>query len=517
MMADDLHAPATFGDMFLRAIERNPSEALALWDESEELSFAEFGARVSVACAVLSEAGFKRGDGLAQLSRNRCDALIVIAATFILGLRYTPLHPLGSVADHAFILADAEISVLVLDERHYADRASLLQPALLHEGRTFSHRASDIGTPLIQPGRREGLPPRSAAEADDIALIAYTGGTTGKPKGVVHRHPSLIANLLIAMGEWEWPDPLRFLAVTPISHAAFLFALPVWLRRGAFGLNSAFSPTGFAEEVRARRVTATFMVPTMIYALLDSGVTKEDIASLATIIYGAAPIAPRRLAEAIDRYGPVFAQLYGQTEAPNAISMLFKRDHNAERLESCGVPLASNQVALLSDDGRPSPQGEVGEVCVRGPLVMSEYWRRPEESAAALAHGWLHTGDLARQDEAGFLYLVDRKKDMIISGGFNIYPREVEDALGAHPAIAQCCVAGVPDEKWGEAVAALVSLRPDAACTTEELRAFVKGQKGAMLAPKFVLLAEALPLTPLGKPDRKHVREVLKEAYRERE
>lgn len=512
MTGDILHAPATFGDMFLRAIERNDPQALALWDENEALSFAEFGARVGTACALLGAAGLKRGDGLAQLSRNRCDALVVIAAAFILGLRYTPLHPLGSAADHAFILADAEISALVLDERHYADRAALLQPAFA--GRVFSHRAPELGAALIQPGRSDGaLPSCSAGEAGDIALIAYTGGTTGKPKGVVHRHPSLIANLLIAMGEWEWPDPLRFLAVTPISHAAFLFVLPVWLRGGAFGLNAAFSPLRFAEEVRARRVTAAFIVPTMIYAMLDSGVAKEDIASLATIIYGAAPIASLRLAEAVDRYGPVFAQLYGQTEAPNAISMLFKRDHRAERLESCGTPLASNQVALLGDDGQPVRRGEIGEVCVRGPLVMSEYWRRPEETAGALMHGWLHTGDLARQDEAGFLYLVDRKKDMIISGGFNIYPREVEDVLAVHQAIAQCCVAGVPDEKWGEAVAALVCLRPGMSTTSEQLMAFVKSEKGPMLAPKFILFADAPPLTPLGKPDRKRARELLKEAY----
>lgn len=517
MTADALHAPSTLGDMFLRAIARNDPARLALWDEMEELSFAEFSARVSAACALLSEAGLKPGDGLAQLSRNNCDALVVIAAAFILGLRYTPLHPLGSAADHAFILADAEIRALVVDERHYADRIPLLQPALVQGGRAFSHRAPEVGTPLIQSGHRNGsLPSRSAAQSGDIALIAYTGGTTGKPKGVVHRHPSLIANLLIALGEWEWPNPLRFLAVTPISHAAFLFVLPVWLRGGTVGLNASFSPLGFAEQVRVRQVTATFLVPTMIYALLDSGVTKEDVASLETIIYGAAPIAPRRLAEAIERYGAVFAQLYGQTEVPNAISMLFKRDHRDERLESCGVPLTSNQVELLRDDGQPVGPGEIGEVCVRGPLVMSEYWRRPEETAAAFAHGWLHTGDLARQDKAGFLYLVDRKKDMIISGGFNIYPREVEDVLATHPAIAQCCVVGVPDEKWGEAVAALIALRPDASITTEEVRAFVRSQKGPMLTPKFVVASEGMPLTPLGKPDRKRARELLAAAYLER-
>jgi fatty-acyl-CoA synthase len=503
--------------MILRAIARNDPDALALWDETEALSFSDFGARVGATYALLCEAGLRRGDGLAQLSRNKCDALVVIAAAFILGLRYTPLHPLSSADDHAFILADAEIRALVVDELSFADRVTVLKPALGPDGLLFSHRAWEVATPLITPDVGGKLPQRSAASANDIALIAYTGGTTGKPKGVVHRNPSLLANLLIALGEWEWPERPRFLAVTPISHAAFLFVLPVWLRGGAFGLSTAFSPSGFVDAVRARDVNTTFVVPTMIYALLDAGVAKSDIASLETIIYGAAPIAPQRLGEALERWGPVFAQLYGQTEAPNAISMLFKRDHRADKLSSCGVTLASNQVALVDEQGGFVAPGDVGEICVRGPLVMSEYWKRPEETAEALAGGWLHTGDLARQDEGGFLYLVDRKKDMIISGGFNIYPSEVEDVLAGHAGVAQCCVAGVADPKWGEAVAALVRLQPGASVTPEDLAAFVKSKKGSMLAPKFVCFAGALPLTALGKPDRKAARIVLEAAYAARE
>lgn len=512
-MSADLYALPTMGEYFRRALTRNPPDAVAVWDANEVLTFARFEVRVRAFCDAMREAGLKRGDALAQLSLNKVDALCAIAAGFLLGLRYTPLHPASGVADHAFILQDAGINALVIDEGHFSDRADAMRAAMPAEAVVFSHRAAAFGQPLNTDRGAPG-PLRCDADALDIALIAYTGGTTGQPKGVVHRHRSLVANLAVAMGEWEWRDPVRFLAVTPISHAAFLFALPVLLRGGSFGLSAGFSPGAFATVVAARSVTATFLVPTMIYALLDAPESvRASLAKLDTVIYGAAPIAPERLAAALDRFGPIFAQLYGQTEAPNAVSMLFKRDHTPDRLGSCGVALSMNDVALLDELGAAVGGGEVGELCVRGPLVMEGYWNRPEETAHALRDGWLRTGDLARRDARGYLYLVDRKKDMLISGGFNIYPREVEDALNAHTDVAQSCVAGVMDEKWGEACAALVVLRPGAVANADALAAHVKALKGPILTPKFILFAQSVPVTGLGKPDRKAARTLLAEAY----
>ena len=506
-----LYLGPTMGDLYSRALRSNPPDAIALWDDDEELTYAGFAERVASFAAAMRAMGLKRGDALAQLSGNRLDAICTIAAAFLLGMRYTPLNPLATAADHAFILEDAQIDALVVDETRFAGEVPSLRGALPPHARIFSFNDPNVGLALLR-----SQPPSDAgalacdARPQDIAMIAYTGGTTGRPKGVVHRHRSLVTNVLVAMAEWGWRDPIRFLAVTPISHASFALVLPVLLRGGSFGLTSKFTPEGFAGLVERRAVTATLMVPTMIYVLLDSSEEcTSALRNLDTIIYGSAPISPHRLRQAIERFGPIFAQLYGQTEAPMAVSMLFKRDHDPDRIDrlsSCGVPLCGSQVALLDENSNAVPAGQVGEVCVRGPLVMEGYWNRPEETAAALHAGWLHTGDMARQDSQGFLTLVDRKKDLIISGGFNVYPREVEDVIAAHPAVAQCCVVGSPHPKWGEAVTAVVVLRSGASTSADEIVACVKTVKGSALAPKVVEFIETMPLTTVGKVDRKAVR-----------
>ena len=232
-----------------------------------------------------------------------------------------------------------------------------------------------------------------------------------------------------------------------------------------------------------------------------------------TIFYGAAPMLPARLAEGLEVFGPVFMQLYGQSEAPTCIAWLGRQQHDLrqpQRLASCGVPFADIDVALLDAQMQPVAAGDVGEICVRGPHVMAGYWQRPEETAAALAGGWLHTGDMGRMDPDGYLYIVDRKKDVIISGGFNVYPREVEDVIAALPGVALVAVVGVADERWGEAVTALIVPRPGAVIDADAVIAEVRARKGAMQAPKSVRVVEKLPMTALGKIDKRALRAQLK-------
>jgi fatty-acyl-CoA synthase len=249
----------------------------------------------------------------------------------------------------------------------------------------------------------------------------------------------------------------------------------------------------------------------MIYALLDHpAFERADLSSLETIIYGASPISPARLAEAIERLGPVFCQLYGQTESLGQGTSLWRHQHDPgdlHRLTSCGTAMPFNRVTLLDEADQPVPDGTPGEICLQGPSLMLGYWKRPELTETTFAGGWLHTGDVGVRDEDGLFYIVDRKKDMIVTGGFNVFPREIEDVIAQHPAVSAAAVIGVPDEKWGEAVKAVVVLRPGATAAREELIALVRERKGPVHAPKTLDFVDGLPTTPVGKADKRALRE----------
>jgi fatty-acyl-CoA synthase len=316
----------------------------------------------------------------------------------------------------------------------------------------------------------------------------------------------------IQLAEWEWPQAPKFMVCTPLSHAGAAFFAPTLIKGGSLFVLPRFDPAEVLRTIEEQRITATMLVPTMLYALMDHPDSlSRDLSSLETVYYGASAINPVRLREAIDRFGPIFAQYYGQSEAPMVISYLARADHvgDARRLASCGRPSAFLRTALLGEDGRPVPPGEPGEICVAGPLLAGGYWNLPDATAETFRDGWMHTGDVAREDEDGFWFIVDRTKDMIVTGGFNVFPREVEDVVAEHPAVAQVGVIGTPDEKWGEAVTAIVVLRDGHELTDEviaEIQASVKERKGAVQSPKQVIAADALPLTGLGKPDKKALR-----------
>jgi fatty-acyl-CoA synthase len=510
MTHPDLYDGCTVGHLFRRAIERG-GDRIAFVDDDMVLTYRQFGARLSGIVQALEARGLTRGDAVATLSDNRVDAYLVTAAANTMGVRSTAMHPLGSADDHAYILSDGGIGTLVFDPAAHGERARLLAeraPGLQLLALGPSTLAPDL---LADAASRPPAPLVPRAAPEDVANLTYTGGTSGRPKGVMTTHRVRVTMVMSELAEWDWPADPRFLAITPITHAAGAIVLPVLMRSGTVIVARGFEPARFAALVRAHRATMSFVVPTMLYRLLDDPALGDDaLSSLEVVIYGASPIAPARLAEAVRRYGPRFMQLYGQTEAPNAITALRRADHDPvahpERLASCGVPIGPIQVALLDEAGAEVPDGEVGEICVRGPLVMAGYWNRPEETEQAFRHGWLHTGDLARRDDAGYLYIVDRSKDMIVSGGFNVFPREVEDVLTTHPAVAAAGVIGVPDDTWGEAVKAVVVLRPGMHVEAAELIALVREAKGPVQAPKSVDFVASLPLTGLGKPDKKALR-----------
>jgi len=511
-MTDKLYDGCTVGDLVVSAIARG-GDRVAFISDDTRWTYRQLGALVSTVIQALEARGLKRGDAVATLSANRPEAFLITAASYVMGLRLTWMNPTSSEDDHAYILADSGVQTLFVDPLSFSERAHTLARRVPGVTRLLSFGPNDgFGEDLLAAASAF-TPKRLApqAEADDVCVLVYTGGTTGKPKGVAHTHRVHVTMILTEMADWDWPTEIRFLALTPITHASGAMIMPVLLKSGTYAMTQGFTAEKFCKLVQQHRITATFLVPTMVYVLLDSPARQgADLSSLKLVIYGASPMSPTRLVEGMRVFGPVFMQLYAQSEAPNTITVLHQHEHDPEhhpeRLASCGTPCVGTQVRLLDEAGQEVAEGEVGEICVRGPLVMKGYWNKPEETAQALRNGWLYTGDMARRDEHGYLYIVDRSKDMIISGGFNVYPREVEDALSQHPAVAAAAVVGVPDPKWGESVRALVVLRAGASATAEELVALVRERKGAVYAPKAIDFVDALPMTGLGKLDKKAIR-----------
>ena len=507
----DLHAGIFLPHLLVAALERN-RDAPALYISDRVLTAADLRDQISRYAQAYAAKGVSRGDGVSMLSKNRPEVLYAMGAYMVTGARNTPLHPLGSLDDHAYVLADAGIDTLVFDPE-LADHVERLADRVPGLRRLLSLGPCRLGEDLVALAAGFAPQPLAVADVDaeDVSALAYTGGTTGEPKGVMTSYRGSACMTQILMAEWQWPDEVRHLICTPLSHAGSSFVVPVFLRGGAAVVLPGFEAGAVLETIERYRITSLFVVPTMLYALLDHpSFDSADLSSLETVFYGASPMSPTRLQEAVRRLGPVFFQFYGQTEAPQSVCVMRKEEHDPDdlaRLASCGRPVPWVDVALLGEDGAPVARGEPGEICVRGPLVMKGYWNKPEQTAAALAGGWLHTGDIAREGEDGFFTIVDRKKDMIVSGGFNLFPREIEDVLATHPAVAAAAVIGVPDQRWGEAVKAVVVLRAGAGATSEELIALVKERKGSHHAPKSVEFVERIPLTAVGKPDKKVLRD----------
>jgi fatty-acyl-CoA synthase len=509
--AEDLYRGAFLPDLLIAALRRHPDRPAIDLGGGVVLTSAQLSDQISRYAQVYEAKGVRPGDGVAVISTNRPEVLYAMGAYMVTGARNTALHPLGSLDDHAYVLTDAQIDTLVFDPS-FAERAAALAERVPTLTRLLSFGPSEVGEDLTALAQDYAPRPLVAPrlDAESVSAVAYTGGTTGQPKGVMTTYRGSAAMTQILLTEWQWPTDLRHLVCTPLSHAGASFIVPVLHQGGSVVVLPRFDAGKVLEAIERHRITSVFLVPSMIYAILDHPrLDQTDLSSLETVFYGASAMAPARLREAITRIGPVFFQFYGQTEAPQSVFVLRKEEHDADdaaRLASCGRPVPWLKVALLDENGRQVPPGEPGEICVRGPLVMKGYWNKPEQTAEAFAGGWLHTGDIAREDENGFYTIVDRRKDMIVSGGFNVFPREIEDVLSTHPAVAAAAVIGVPDAKWGEAVRAVVVLRAGQAASPEELAALVKERKGSHHAPKSVEFVDALPLTAVGKPDKKALR-----------
>jgi fatty-acyl-CoA synthase len=496
----------TASAVIAEALGRYPGrEAFVAGDR--RLTYAECSEIVGRFMAAYAARGVGPGSGVAMLSPNRPESWLAAAAAYLLGASFTGLQALGTTDDHVFMCDDVAAPVLVVDEA-FADRAedikseaaTLKHVIVLHADGTSDELADVRPLPLSA----------GPAGEEDVAWLQFTGGTTGRAKGVMLPHRALVAQLMSWLASCGIPEEPRYLAVSPVTHAAVLPLLPTVWRGGTVILQPSFDPDRWLRTIESERVTCAFLVPTMLHALLDRGTPEDfDLSSLETVVYGGAPMPPARLLEAMERIGPVFQQIYGQMENIGTATTLRRDEHDPvhlDRLASCGRVVLGATVAVIDDDANELPPGELGELAVKGRATMLGYRNLPEETAAAFKDGWLRSGDIGRRDDEGFFYIVDRKKDMIITGGFNVYAREVEDVLATHPAVANAAVIAIPDDKWGEAVHAVIVTRLGMRVDPVELAAFVKARKGPVHAPKSVDIVESLPLTTVGKVDKKVLR-----------
>lgn len=504
-----LHTFPTACGQTLRALSRFPSRTAFSWPDGT-LSYRGALDLIGRMQSVFMQLKLAPGSRVALLTANRAETWCASVAAQLARLGLTWLHPLGSLQDQLFQLDDSEAVMLVVDAAAFHDRGGELAARAAGLKAVFTVGRAEYGIDLLNAIEAIGqASPRCFAEPDDISTLNYTGGTTGRPKGALryHRQYGGFAGAILA--GFEIPEAARYLTVAPISHVAGTKVLPTLMTGGTVHMLKGFDPEAVLRTIERERINFTLFVPTMIYVLLDHpALSRTDLSSLELVLYGASAMSTSRLVEGIERIGPVFSQLYGQTEC-YPVSVLRKADHDPKTPElflSCGFPISACEVKLLDDNDQEVETGGAGEICVRAPHVMAEYWKQPDITAETLKSDWLHTGDIARRDERGYLFILDRKKDMIVSGGFNIFPRAIEDVLAEHSDVAMVAVVGIPDDKWGEAVTAIIVPREGANPNPDELISLVRARKGSAHAPKHVQFVKQLPMTGVGKIDKKVLR-----------
>lgn len=459
----------------------------------------------------------KPGDKVAIISSNDPTAFTCVFGISRVGAVWCPINPRNEAQENRELLelSDCRVVIFASAYTELVDRIRADLP-MVHTWVCLDAEPEGIlgWEEFLGGGENRQT---SGTPVGDLAMVVGTGGTTGRPKGVMLSNQNLETMTAITLMSYPFTKKPVYLAMAPLTHAAGVLCFPILSLGGEIVIMRGADVGQFLVNVEEHGVTHSFLPPTIVYMILaEAGLDSADLSSLECLWYGAAPMSPVRLEEAIERIGPVMAQLFGQTEAPMMISTLAPQDHfladgtlAKKRLSSAGRPSPLCTVEVMSADGEILARGERGEIVVRGSLVMEGYYKNPDATEEATRFGWHHTGDIGYLDEENYLYVVDRAKDMIITGGFNVYSTEVEQALLSHPDVQDCAVIGLPDEHWGEMVTAVVQLRRGGEVTMEDLRAHVKGQVGSIKTPKRMDAWSDLPRSKVGKVLKVEIRDEL--------
>lgn len=491
-------------------------EAPAAKDVRRCLSFADLEAEANRLCTGLNALDYGEGSHIAIQAPN-CTELVACEVAFYKGAMVkVPINARLSAEETVHVVNDSHAVVLIASAKHAAaladqrDRMPKLEKIVVIDG-----DGGDLSyATLLKMGRPDWT---SLNPPDDaLAVLHYTSGSSGVLKAAMqsygNRRALLRKNLIRLGGTSRIGSKMGH--VGPITHASGMSLLPMLYIGGCNYLFGRFDVEEILATIERERITRIFFVPTMVTRILDSGLLdKYDLSSLSDVSYGAAPMPPSVVERAMEVFGPILTNGYGAGETTSTITVLTPEDHSAALqgdrtlLTSCGRSYFECEILLLKDDGSEAGLGELGEICVRGPDVMQGYWNAPELTAEVLKDGVYHTGDIGRRDENGYVFIVDRKKEMIISGGFNVYPSEVERAIYRHPEVFEAAVVGVPDDEWGEAVKAVVVRRKEAELSETALLDFCRDALPGFKRPRSIDFVDELPRNPNGKIMRKKVRD----------
>jgi len=483
----------------------------------KERTFLEIDANSNKLANALSQLGVSKGDKVAIFSDNCVEYIESAFAMYKSGIIEVAINPMLSPGEVQYIIDDSEANTVIVNP----GRSSLIKSIrseLKHVKNCIliseDHDEDMISYHEFIQDKPSHLPPVDIDDTD-LLMFFYTGGTTGVPKGAMHTHEGIIAVLMNLQSEyWQLTPSDVLLAGGSLAHANAFRAILSYLEGAKMVIPSGFVPTEVFEMVEKDKVTVLSTVPaTLIRFYNDPDLSKYDLSSLRLITYGAAPMPSDKLKEAIQVLGPRFGQSYGQAESLMAISTLHIEDHVIDgpekltrRLASAGRPYSWNEVKVVDDAGAEVKPGEIGEIICKSKINMTGYWNNPDATDEALKDGWVYTGDLGTFDEDGFLFIVDRKKDMIITGGYNVYAREVEDVIHGIPAVVEAAVIGVPDNEWGESIKAIVVLKPGMNVTKDEIIQRFKANIAGFKKPKSIDFVDELPKTSVGKIDKKKLK-----------
>lgn len=493
------------------------ADRTAIVDGNRRMSYREMSESANRVAHGLAALGVEHGERVGLLLPNVLEFIPTQFGIWRRGAALVQMQARAGIDDWRHFLQESQASTLIYHAQ-FDDAIGRIRPDLPDLKHVIRLGALRSNTTVDSVAYDDVFGNQSTDDffvtitPDDVAYVAFTSGTTGVPKGIVESHRSWSHYAITAGLEVGDARPKEVFAhVAPLTHFTQIFVLPTFMRGGTNVILPGFEIKEFLETIQRENVTATAVVPTILYMLLDyPKIGDYDLSSLRTVVYAGSPMAPERLRQALEAFGPIFVQTYAGSE-PGFITCLRKEEHRLDsdewirRLSSAGRPMFHVDVSIQGDDDTILPAGEIGEICARQDGQMDSYLD-PQKNAEAMRGGWVHSGDIGYIDEDGYVYIVDRKKDMIVTGGINVFPRQVEDILQEHPAVAQCAVIGIPHEKWGEVVSAFVVLRAGGTVTADELIAMVKARKGSVWSPKTLTFVDQLPLNASGKVDKKVLR-----------